>query len=89
MAKGKPKISPVMKYAIGGVILLGVFVFFFKQTASAFQPKARGQNKIRMYRGRSNYYGTHLGNRQSMTNLAGNRSQRRSQRRATRLMRRG
>jgi len=89
MAKGKPKIPPVMKYAIVGVIVLGVFVFMFKQTASAFQPKARGQSKIPLFRGRSNFRGTRLGNRRSMTNLAGNRTQRRSQRRATRLMRRG
>ena len=89
MVKGKPKINPVIKYAIGGALVLGFFVFMFKQTASAFQPKARGQDNIRMYRGRSNFRGTRWNNRKSMTNLAGNRTQRRSQQRATRLMRRG
>jgi hypothetical protein len=88
MAK-KPRLSPVVKYAIGGALVIGVFVFFFKQTASVFQPSARGQDRIRMYRGRSNYRGTRLGNKRSMRNLAGNRTQRRSQRHATRLMRRG
>ena len=77
------------KYVIGGVLLIGVFVFFMKHTASAFQTKARGQGKIRMFRGRSNYRGTRLNNRHSMRNLSGNRTQRKRNRRATRLMRRG
>ena len=83
------KMKSSTKYIIAGVALIGVFVFFTTKLAGAFQPKARGQNKIRMFRGRSNYYGTRLGNRSSFTNLAGNRSQRRAQRGATRLMRRG
>jgi hypothetical protein len=82
------KISPAIKYLIVGTAIIGVFVFMFKQTASAFQPRARGQDRIRMFRGRSNRFGTRLGNKQTMTNLAGNRLQRQSQRRATRLMRR-
>ena len=82
------KIKSSTKYIVAGVALIGVFVFFTTRLASAFQPKARGQNKIRMFRGRSNFRGTRLGNRSSFTNLAGNRTQRREQRRATRLMRR-
>ena len=52
------KVSPVLKYAIGGIIVLGIFVFMFRQTAGVFQPKARGQDDIRLFRGRSNYSGT-------------------------------
>lgn len=81
------KVNPRIKLIVGGVLLLGVFVFFMKQTASAFRPRARGQNKIRMFRGRSNFGGSR--NQGGFNNLAGNRTQRRSQRRATRLMRRG
>jgi len=83
------KIKSSTKYIVAGVALIGVFVFFTTKLAGAFQPKARGQNKIRMFRGRSNYYGTRLGNRTTFTHLAGNKSQRRLQRQGTRLMRRG
>ena len=87
------KISPKIKYVIGGVLLLGVFTFFLKQTASAFQPRSRGnQKKIGFLggtrRGRSNRGGTGL-RRGNYQNLSGNRMQRDLQRKATRLMRRG
>ena len=72
------------KYIIGGVLLLGVFVFFFKHTASAFQPKARGQDNIRLFRGRSNYSGTFNQN-VPWAYLSGNPSQQRLQNNATRL----
>ena len=81
------KISPRIKYVVFGVAILGVFVFLFKQTASAFMPKARGQQNIRLFRGRSNFKGTGV-RTGKFQNLAGNPTQRRSQRRATRLMRR-
>jgi hypothetical protein len=60
-----PKISPKIKFIVGGVLLLGVFVFFMKQTASAFQPRSRGnQRKIGFLggtrRGRNNRNGTGL-----------------------------
>jgi len=73
-----------IKYVIGGVLLLGVFVFFFKHTASAFQPKARGQDDIRLLRGRSNFGGVQ--NQGGYTFLAGNKSQQNLQNNATRLM---
>ena len=76
-----------IKYVIGGVLLLGVFVFFFKHTASAFQPKARGQDDIRLFRGRSNFSGTFNQNI-PFTNLAGNKSQRNLQNSGIDLMRR-
>ena len=77
-----------IKYVIGGVLLLGVFVFFFKHTASAFQPKARGQDDIRLFMGRSNYNGTFNQNT-PWTYLAGNKTQQKSQNNASALMRRG
>jgi len=76
------------KYVIGGVLLLGVFVFFFKHTASAFQPKARGQDEIRLFMGRSNYNGTFNQN-VPWNYLAGNKTQQKSQNNASALMRRG
>ena len=87
------KLSGATKIIIGGVIVMGVFVFFVKQTASAFQPKSRATRQHKQgflggrYRGRSNYGGT--SNQGGFDNLAGNRHQRKQQRRATRLMRRG
>ena len=75
------------KYIIGGVLLLGVFVFFMKHTASAFQTRARGQDDIRLFRGRSNFSGTFNQNI-PFTNLAGNQSQRNLQKYASDLMRR-
>ena len=75
------------KYVIGGVLLLGVFVFFFKHTASAFQPKARGQDDIRLFRGRSNFSGTFNQNI-PWGYLAGNKTQQNSQNNASALMRR-
>jgi len=75
------------KYVIGGVLLLGVFVFFFKHTASVFQPKARGQDDIRLFRGRSNFSGVFNQNI-PFTNLAGNKSQRNLQDSGIDLMRR-
>ena len=67
------KISPKIKYIVGGIALLGVFVFFLKQTASAFQPRSRGnQRKIGFLggttRGRNNRDGTGLrrGNYQNL-----------------------
>jgi len=80
------KLSGV-KYVIGGVLLLGVFVFFFKHTASVFQPKARGQDDIRLFRGRSNFSGVFNQNI-PFTNLAGNKSQRNLQDSGIDLMRR-
>jgi len=87
------KISPKIKYIVGGVLLLGVFTFFLKQTASAFQPRSRGnQRKIGFLggtrRGRNNRDGTGL-RRGNYQNLAGNQTQRNLQRSGTRLMRRG
>jgi len=76
-----------IKYVIGGVLLLGVFVFFFKHTASAFQPKARGQDDIRLFMGRSNYNGTFNQNT-PWAYLAGNKTQQKSQNNASALMRR-
>ena len=76
-----------IKYVIGGVLLLGVFVFFFKHTASVFQPKARGQDDIRLFRGRSNFSGVFNQNI-PFTNLAGNKSQRNLQNSGIDLMRR-
>jgi len=73
-----------LKYVIGGVMLLGVFVFFFKHTASAFQSKARGQDDIRLFRGRSNYDGTFNQN-VPWDNLAGNSSQQNLQNQGNRL----
>jgi len=72
------------KYVIGGIMLLGVFVFFFKHTASAFQPKARGQDDIRLFRGRSNFGGVQ--NQGGYYYLAGNKTQQKSQNFATNLM---
>lgn len=80
------KINPAIKYLVVGGVILGVFVFFLQQTASAFQPRARGQANIRLFRGRSNFGGVR--NQGGFNNLAGNRTQRREQRHATRLMRR-
>ena len=74
-----------IKYVIGGVLLLGVFVFFFKHTASAFQPKARGQDDIRLFMGRSNYNGTFNQN-VPWNYLAGNKTQQKSQNFASALM---
>tara|TARA_R100001086_G_C11609962_1_gene195620 strand:- start:42 stop:311 length:270 start_codon:yes stop_codon:yes gene_type:complete len=86
------KISPKIKFLVGGVLLLGVFVFFMKQTASVFQPRSRGnQKKIGFLggsrRGRSNRGGTGL-RRGRYRNLGGNQTQRNLQRSGTRLMRR-
>ena len=74
-----PKKLRGIKYVIGGVLLLGVFVFFFKHTASAFQPKA-----IRLLQGGSNFGGVF--NQGGYYNLAGNKSQQNLQNNATRLM---
>jgi hypothetical protein len=87
------KISPKIKYIVGGVLLLGVFTFFLKQTASAFQPRSRGNNaKIGFLggrsRGRNNRNGTGI-RRGNYQNIAGNRTQRNLQQGGTRLMRRG
>jgi len=79
------KKSSGLKYVIGGVLLLGVFVFFFKHTASAFQPKARGQDDIRLFTGRSNYNGTFNQN-VPWNYLAGNKTQQKSQNFASALM---
>jgi len=78
------KKSSSLKYVIGGVLLLGVFVFFFKHTASAFQPKARGQDDIRLFTGRSNFGGVQ--NQGGYYYLAGNKSQQNLQNSGTRLM---
>jgi hypothetical protein len=78
------KVSPVLKYAIAGVIVLGIFVFMFRQTAAVFQPKARGQNEIRLFRGRSNYNGTFNQN-VPWSYLSGNISQQKIQNQANRL----
>ena len=75
------------KYVIGGVLLLGVFVFFFKHTSSVFQPKARGQDDIRLFRGRSNFSGVFNQNI-PFTNLAGNKTQRKLYNSGIDLMRR-
>ena len=68
------KKSSGAKYVLAGILLLGVFVFFLKHTASAFQTKARGQDNIRLFRGRSNFNGSFNGNI-PFTNLAGNKTQ--------------
>ena len=86
------KVNPKIKYVVGGLLLLGVFVFFMKQTASAFQPRSRGnQNKIGFLggttRGRNNRQGTGL-RRGKYSNFSGNRTQQTLQRSGTRLMRR-
>ena len=86
------KVNPKIKYIVGGVLLLGVFVFFMKQTASAFQPRSRGnQRKIGFLggttRGRNNRKGTGI-RRGTYQNLGGNRTQQNLQRSGTRLMRR-
>jgi hypothetical protein len=73
-----------LKYVIGGVMLLGVFVFFIKHTASAFQPKARGQDDIRLFRGRSNFSGTFNQNI-PWADLAGNSTQQTLQNNGNRL----
>ena len=78
------KVSPVLKYAIGGIIVLGIFVFVFRQTAAVFQPKARGQDNRRLFRGRSNYSGTFNQN-VPWTFLSGNSSQQNLQNNANRL----
>ena len=78
------KVSPVLKYAIGGVLVLGIFVFMFRQTAAVFQPRARGQDDIRLFRGRSNYNGTFNANT-AFTNLAGNNTQQKLQNQGNRL----
>ena len=75
------------KYILAGIGLLFVFVFFVKHTAGAFQPKARGQDNIRLFRGRSNFNGSFNGNI-PFTNLAGNKSQQNLQNSGTNLMRR-
>jgi len=75
------------KYVIGGIMLIGVFVFFMKHTASAFNTKARGQDDIRLFRGRSNFSGTFNQNI-PWNYLAGNSIQQNSQKNATALMRR-
>ena len=75
------------KYILAGLGLLFVFVFFVKHTAGAFQPKARGQDDIRLFRGRSNFNGSFNGNI-PFTNLAGNQSQQNLQNSGTNLMRR-
>ncbi len=81
------KKSSGAKYVLGGILLLGVFVFFFKHTASALQPKARGQDNIRLFRGRSNYSGTFNGDI-PFRYLAGNKDQQNLQNAGTNLMRR-
>ena len=90
------KVNPRLKIIVGGVLLIGVFVFFLRQTASAFQPRGRGSRRHRnqgfiggRYKGRSNFHGTQLGNKKSMRNLAGNKTQRNRRERSIRLMRRG
>lgn len=75
------------KYVLGGILLLGVFVFFMTHTARAFQPKARGQDNIRLFRGRSNYSGTFNGDI-PFRYLAGNKDQQNLQNAGTNLMRR-
>ena len=78
------KVNPVLKYAIGGIIVLGIFVFMFRQTAAVFQPKARGQDDIRLFSGRSNYDGTFNQN-VPWSYLAGNSSEQNLQNQANRL----
>ena len=78
------KVSPVLKYAIGGIIALGIFVFMFRQTAGVFQPKARGQDNIRLFRGRSNFDGTFNQN-VPWSYLSGNSSQQNLQNQGNRL----
>ena len=80
--------NKLIKLGIIGVAGFVVISFFSGKAQKAYAG-ARDQLPIRLYRGRSNYRGTRLGNKRSMRNLAGNRTQRRSQRHATRLMRRG
>ena len=72
------------KYILAGLGLLFVFVFFVKHTAGAFQPKARGQDDIRLFRGRSNYSGTFNQN-VPWAYLSGNSSQQNLQNQANRL----
>ena len=72
------------KYVIGGIMLIGVFVFFMKHTASAFNTKARGQDDIRLFRGRSNFSGTFNQN-VPWSYLSGNSSQQNLQNQANRL----
>jgi hypothetical protein len=81
-------ISSRVKIIVGGVALIGVFIFMMKQTANIFRPRTpKSVARKRLYRGRSNFGGVH--NQGGYQNLAGNRTQRRRQRRATRLMRLG
>jgi len=69
----------------GAVLILAVFVFFVKQTASAFnKPSAKNQDQIRLFKGRSNFGGVQ--NQGGFKNLAGNRSQRKRQNKSVRLM---
>ena len=72
-------------YIGGAVLILGVFTFFLKQTANAFnKPRAKNQEKIRLFKGRSNFGGVQ--NKGGYKNLAGNRSQRKRQNKSVRLM---
>ena len=69
----------------GAVLILGVFVFFVKQTASAFsKPRAKNQDQIRLFKGRSNFGGVQ--NQGGYRNLGGNRTQRKKGNKSVRLM---
>jgi len=72
-------------YIGGAVLILGVFTFFTQKMAHAFsKPRAKNQEQIRLFKGRSNFGGVQ--NRGGYKNLAGNRKQRRRQNKSIRLM---
>jgi len=79
-----PKIKKTTIIIAGAIV--GVFVLFKVITKVSGRTHAKGQKGIRLFRGRSNYYGTRLGSRQSFKRLQGNRTQRKLSRKAIRLM---
>jgi len=81
-----PKIKVAKTTIIIAGAIVGVFVLFKVITKVSGHTGAKGQKGIRLFRGRSNYYGTRLGSRQSFKRLQGNRTQKKLSRKAIRLM---
>ena len=79
-----PKIKKPVIIIAGAIV--GVFVLYHVMNKFSARVSAKGQKKIRMFRGRSNFSGTRLNNKRSMRNLSGNRSQKKLSSKAIRLM---
>jgi len=81
-----PKIKVAKTTLLIAGAIVGVIILFKVISKFSVRTHAKGQKGIRMFRGRSNYYGTRLGSRQSFKRLQGNKTQRKLSRKAIRLM---